>query len=178
MTQMKKIRQNLDDRLLEYMDGKLSDDEKLMIENLVQTDHHVRQRLGELQETESVLQLLPLEHPAKNFTDSVMSRLDDYPARASFSVRNSILLLFGIVLSIGLGASLLAMGVLGETQTTFHLMQLPLAEKYFRESLPPVTINDKLLLNMILFVNLALALLILDRAILKPFFKRRMEAGH
>jgi anti-sigma factor RsiW len=175
---MKKITQNLDDRLVDYLDGKLSEDEILTIENLLRADADVRQRLSDLQETESALRHLPLEYPAKNFTESVMRRLDDYPARASFPFRNSILLLFGVVLSIGIGAWLLAMGIFDQTQTTFQLMQLPLADKYISDSLPPVTINGKLLLNIALFVNLALALLILDRAILKPFFQRRIETGH
>jgi anti-sigma factor RsiW len=175
---MKKITQNVDDRLLDYLDGRLSDNEKLMIENLVQTDADVKQRFTELQETESGLRHLPLEYPAKNFTESVMSRLDDYPARAAFPLRNNILLLLGVVLSIGIGAWLLALGVFDQTQTTFQLMQLPLVQEYIRESLPPVTIHGKVLLNVILLVNLALALLILDRAVLKPFFQRRMEAGH
>ena len=178
MTEMKRITQNLDDRLVDYLDGKLSDDEKRTIENLVSADADVRQRLSDLQETESALRHMPLEYPAKNFTDAVMSRLDDYPARATFSLRNSILLLLGVVFSIGIGAWLLAMGVFDQTQTTFQFVQLPLAEKYIRDSLPPVTINGKLLLNIVLIVNLALALLILDRAILKPFFQRRMGAGH
>jgi hypothetical protein len=171
---MKKITEDVDDRLLDYLDGKLSGQENIRIENLMESDREVRKRFSELKEIESGLKHLGLERPAKNFTTSVMNRLDDDPIRAAFSLKNNILLLIGVVLGIGAGAWLLAAGVFDQTQTTFQLPQLPLAQKYM-ETLPSLKINSKLLINTILLVNLALALLLFDRAILKPLFKRRME---
>jgi hypothetical protein len=58
------------------------------------------------------------------------------------------------------------------------LNRIPLSHQYINRTLPSVSIDGKLIVNVIMVLNLALALLVLDRIILKPLFHRRIHTGH
>lgn len=175
---MRKIPQDIDDQLLDYLDDKLSPAEKSSVENLIAGNELFKQRLHQLKAIHHFLVgELPAE-PSKNFTNAVMNRLDESPAKSGFPIINGIFLLSGIIIAIGIGAWLLAAGVFDQSRTMVDLNQIPLSQRYLNYTLPSLSIDGKLVVNIIMILNLALALLVLDRMILKPFFKRRIQAGH
>jgi hypothetical protein len=45
--------------------------------------------------------------------------------------------------------------------------------KYLDWELPEIPFNGKLIVNLIIIANIALAFIVLDRAVLKPWFERR-----
>jgi hypothetical protein len=66
----------------------------------------------------------------------------------------------------------LSAGVFDGT-SSIDLNQTLLPNKYIQQSLPTISFNGKMVMNVIILLNLALAFLVLDRAVLKPWFERR-----
>lgn len=162
-----------DEHLLNYLDGTLNPQERNAIEQLLEADQQVALRLDALRSIHDYLLTSGADEPSKNFTQRVMERLQ-YPATSGYSPRNGILLLTGVLIAVGIAAVLLASGVF-DTTTTLDLNQLVVPNKYLDENLPSISINGKLIVNLIILVNIALAFIVLDRAVLKPWFKRRRE---
>ncbi len=159
-----------DDRLLEYIDGTLAPADREKLEREISGSLEIRMRLEELQSLSHTLRI-QLEVPSKNFTQRVMASLDYNPTRST-SIRNGIFLLAGVLVAVGLGSMLLAMGVF-DSPGTINLNNLVIQNDYIRQPLPSIPFDGKLVLNIIIVLNVALAFLVLDRAILKPWFENR-----
>ena len=172
---MEKITQILDDTLLNYLDGSILSEEKMRIEKLLQENGLLQARLQELRVVHLTLSQIKVEQPSKNFTQLVMGKLEGYTERSSFPIRNGILLLAGVLVAVGIVALLVSSGVFDQTQTVVDLNKINLPKQYIQEPLPTIPFNGKLLINIIIVVNLGLAWVVLDRAILKPYFQRRMQ---
>ena len=175
---MKKIPQSIDDKLLDYLDGKLSRQESIMVEEEIERDENIKARLENLRLTHQALNQFRLEQPSKNFTHVLMQKLDQNPVRSTgFSIRNRIFLLVGVLAAVGVASLLVSAGVF-DNASAIDLNQVNIPEKYFNEPLPTIPVSGKLIANIVIILNLGLAWIILDRAILKPFFQRRMQTGH
>ncbi len=170
-----KITQAQNDKLLDYIDGNLEGFEKKNIEQLLQTSRELQARLEELRKIDAALRLVRAEQPTKNFTQRVLHKLDQYPLRNSgFTLKNGILLLVGVLIATGIGTLLVAGGVF-DTTSSIDLNQTILPNKYIQKPLPTFNFNGKLVVNIIILLNMALAFLVLDRTILKPWFNRRAK---
>ncbi len=170
---MNKLSQEQEEKLLDYIDGTLSASEKELFEQAVKNSPAMQARLEELNALHTSLRTIKIEQPSKNFTQQVMGKLDQYPIRSSSLLsRNGILLLIGVLLAVGISSLLLAGGVFDNT-SSFDLNQTIIPNKYIQQSLPTISFNGKMVVNVIILLNLALAFLVLDRAILKPWFERR-----
>src|SRR4051812_32854336 len=126
---MKKIPQHLEDTLLDYVDGLLTDSERETFESLLRTEVALQNRLDEVRKANLILQQVALEQPSRNFTLTVMNRLDEYPVRSGLSIRNGILLLTGIIIVMAIAVLLLSAGVFDQ-QTTFDLGHFGLLQRY------------------------------------------------
>ncbi|HEY5916840.1 MAG TPA: hypothetical protein VIU13_05540 [Chryseolinea sp.] len=176
---MEKVTPESDNMLLRYIDGTLSLSEKQIIEKDLEQNELLRKRLDQLRSTHLLLRTNRLDQPSKNFTQLLMSRLNHEPLRGtSFPVRNSILLLAGVLLVAIIASVLVPAGVFDSISTTIDLNQVELPKKYLERTLPSISIDGKLMVNLIILINLVLGWLVLDRAILKPIFQRRAQAGH
>jgi len=177
---MKDRSQSADDKLSRYLDGGMSNPEKKAFEEELKINTVLRTELEHLQDIGFTMRNKMLEQPSRNFTQLVMSRLDQYPivAQKSFSIRNGILLLAGVLVAVGLAAVLVSAGVFDTAVTTIDLNQMQLPQEYLPKSLPSIPFNGKLIVNLIIVLNLGLAWVVLDRAILKPLFQRRIQEGH
>jgi hypothetical protein len=174
---MKKLPQHLEDTLLDYLDGTLTPSQRQDFEQSLKTNEALQGRLEEMRNAEQMLRYLTPDQPSKNFTLSVMSRLDQYPSRAGLSIRNGILLLIGIFTVMGMAMMLMSAGVFDET-ATFDLNNIGLVQRYIKQTLPSIPFDGRLVVNIIILLNLALAFVVLDRAILRPIFQKRMQTGH
>jgi anti-sigma factor RsiW len=158
------------------MDGGLKGIEKENIEQLLKSSPALQARLEELRKLDADLRTIKIEQPSKNFTQRVMSKLDQYPLRSNMTFRNSIFLLAGVLVAVGVGSLLVAGGVFDGTSTIDLNQTIVPVNKYIEKPLPTFNFNGKLMVNIIILLNLALAFVVLDRAILKPWFeKRRMS---
>ncbi len=174
---MEKTPNNIDEQLLDYLDNKLSPAAKSSVENLLTTRDDLQKRLQILKIISHNFHGQKREEPSKNFTFSVMNRLDESPVKTGLSTSNGIFLLIGVILTMGIGAWLLSAGVFDQSSTTIDLNKIPLTQPYIRFTLPSIPVDGKLVINIIVFLNLALALIVLDRVILKPLFQRRIQPG-
>jgi hypothetical protein len=174
---MKKVSQPVDDMLLDYLDGNLRGAEKEKVEQGLQQNPVWRARLEELRSVTTVLTGIKIEQPSKNFTAMVMSKLDQYPAQAGLSMRNGIFLLLGVLLAVGIASILVASGTFDAT-SNIDLNQVEISKKLIKTPLPAFEFSGKLLVNIVIILNLGIAWLVLDRVILRPLFKRRMQAGY
>ncbi len=175
---MDKVTQESDDLLLRYIDGTIGLSEKQNLEKELERNETLRKRFDQLRSTHSLLRANRLYEPSKNFTQQVMSRLSLDPLRGtSFPIYNGILILVGVLVVVIIASVLVPAGVFDNISTTIDLNQVEISKKYIEKTLPAVSIDGKLMVNIIIIVNLALGWLVLDRAILKPIFQRRLHAG-
>jgi anti-sigma factor RsiW len=175
---MDKLTPESDDLLLRYIDGALNQSERQQIEKDLEQNEILRKRLEHLRSTHLLLRANRMDQPSKNFTQLVMMRLNHDPIRGtSFPIRNSILLLAGVLLVAIIASVLVPAGVFDNITTTIDLNQVELPKKYIERTLPSISINGKLMVNLIIMVNLVLGWIVLDRAILRPLFQRRIQPG-
>ena len=80
---MKKISQHLDDELLLYLDGQLDSATKRKVELAFSKMKHSSSGLLSYRLWTHTSKGNVLEAPSKNFTQLVMSRLDQYPAQSN-----------------------------------------------------------------------------------------------
>jgi len=173
---MKKVSQELDDQLLLYLDGQLNSAAREGFELALKQNDALRQRLAQLQEMETSMKKNIVEEPSKNFTQLVMQKLDHYQApSSSFTMFNGILLLVGILLLTGIATVLVSSGVFDQATGTIDLNTIQLPKQYIQRSLPSISIDGKLVINVIILLNLGLGWVVFDRTILKPLFRRRMQ---
>ncbi|HEX6227175.1 MAG TPA: hypothetical protein VFZ52_22305 [Chryseolinea sp.] len=175
---MKEISQSLDDMLSDYLEGNLTKADNEKIERGLKENRAWQVRYEELKRVHSLLAQTAIEHPSKNFTASVMSKLSQYQAPRDFPLRNSILLLMGVLVAIGITTFLLAGGAYDNSNTSIDLNQLAIPKNITKTPLPSFEFSGKTIVNGVIILNLAIAWILLDRAILKPFFQKRIQAGH
>lgn len=171
---MKKLSQHVEETLQDYLDGTLEPSRREALEQQLRQDTGLQKRLEELRIADSLLRQSGIEQPSRNFTSLVMNRLDQYPLRSGLSIRNGILLLAGVLVVTAAAVVLLTTGAFNDT-ATLDLNNLTVTQQYIRQTLPTVAIDGKLMVNAIVLLNLALALIVLDRAVLRPWFQRRLE---
>lgn len=171
---MKKVSQQWDDMLLDYLDGKLDAARQAVVVEELRKNVDLQQRLQQLKLVDDALATNRVESPSKNFTSSVLSRLQHQPAKSSLSIKNSILMLLALVVMMSVAVILLSAGVFDKT-TTVNLNDMSVGQKLLNQSLPQISIDGKWLVNAIILLNLVIVFLVLDRAILKPYFQRRLE---
>jgi hypothetical protein len=174
---MKKISQQLEDILLDYIDGNLDTTQREAIEKSLKESRDLKERYEELRLVHFNLKSQPLFNPSTDFTSSVMNKLDQHPSRAGLSMLNGILLLAGIFIVLTIAIVLLSKGVFDQS-TSLDLNNVGPVNQYIKQTLPSISINGKLVVNVIVLLNLGLAFIVLDKAILKPLFTRRMQASH
>lgn len=130
----------------------------------------------ELNAIDRYLKTVRIEQPSVNFTQHVMSNLHRASATAlGLPSRNKILMLAGILVTIGIAILLLAGGAF-DSVTAITVDQDIVPNDQIREYIPSIPFNGKLVVNIVILMNLALAFMILDRAVLKPWFERRRHA--
>lgn len=160
-----------DDQLLDYLDGTLSPSDKQNLDIELQSSPELTKRLEELRSVTLTLKVEKLQHPSQNFTQRVMDHLHQYPVPKGLSIKNGIFLLAGVLLAAGICVVLLSAGVF-DTPGSIDLNGI-VQNDLIQQSLPSIPINGKLVVNIIILLNLAIAFLVLDRTILKPWFERR-----
>jgi anti-sigma factor RsiW len=175
---MNKLSPAKEEELLRYLDGELDPAQKINLESEIQSSVILKTRLEELQYVQSfLLHNANLETPSKNFTQKVMEGLDAQPVRSLFSPRKGLLLLIGVIIASAISLMLLTNGVFDQT-TTSLIVDAPIKNKWIQDPSFSIPFNGKILVNGIIFLNLALALMLLDRTILRPLFQNRTSVGY
>ena len=122
------------------------------------------------------LKSMRIEQPSVNFTQKVMSNLHRASAATlGLPSRNKMLMLAGILVAIGVAILLIAGGAFNNV-TSITVDQNIIPNDQLREYIPSIPFNGKLIINIVILMNLAPAFMILDRAVLKPWFEKRRHA--
>lgn len=130
----------------------------------------------ELNAIDRYLKSVRIEEPSANFTQHVMSNLHRASAvTLGLPSRNKMLMLAGILVTIGVAVLLIAGGAFNSV-TSITLDQTIIPNDQLRQYVPSIPFNGKLVINIVILMNLALAFMILDRAVLKPWFEKRRHA--
>ncbi len=171
---MEKITIQQDDRLLDYLDGKLSGAEAAMLKNQLEQSIALKQRLEELRLVHSLLSATSLAEPSKNFTQRVMNNLDHVPAKSNtLSPRNGLILLCGIIVASAITVLLLVTGSFDVMSKPIAIDAIRLPKEIVNQSLPSFSFSGKTLMKLLIVLNLGIAFLVLDRTVLKPYFGRK-----
>jgi len=176
---MGKLSSAKEEQLLRYLDGELDAAEKIKLDTEIQSSSLLKTRLNELETVRSFLiHRATLEIPSRNFTQKIMERLDAQPVISLYSPRKGLLLFVGVIIASGILVTLTTYGVFDQTSTSLILDTSPLRNKWMQDVSLSIPFNGKILMNGIIFLTLGLALILLDRTILRPLFQRRTSSGY
>ncbi|NOT77072.1 MAG: hypothetical protein HOP08_19280 [Cyclobacteriaceae bacterium] len=170
---MEKITTIQDDKLLNYLDGKLNELEVIQLRKELEASAVLQARLEDLRLVHRTLAHTTLDTPSMAFTNKVMLNLHSQSFPTYLSPKNGLLLLGGIIIAAGMLVVMITAGIFDQVNGPISLDKTLPVSQYFKQSLPTVSINGKLVVKIIVGLNLVLAFFILDRTVLKPFFQKR-----
>ena len=165
--------QNIEEKILEYLDGQTTMKDKAAFELLLKTDDQIAERFNQLKLVYSVLHSSKLETPGADFTHRVMSNLHVGSVSLPTSPRNGIILLLGIGVAMMLGVILLSSGWFEQLTGVINLEALRLPIKIMDKQLPSIPYNGAFLLKLLIGLNLVIAFVLFDKTILQPYFRKR-----
>ena len=161
-----------DEDILTYLDGLHGEVERKRFEKALQASPQLQKRLQWLQSVEKLFSENYIQAPSPEFSGKVMTALDK-PGYQRFP-KNGLLLLLGVLVALTFVVLLMSGG--NFDPGIFNQMvpkSLSIGNSHF--SVPSDGLPDlKMLINGILFLNLFLALLLLERVIFRPMFRRRI----
>ncbi|MEM1407163.1 MAG: hypothetical protein AAGG59_10340 [Bacteroidota bacterium] len=162
-----------DEVLLDYIDGSLIQSEAIRIKAAINANPQLRARLEELRLPDQHL-AGSLESPSANFTDAVWSKISQAKGNVPKFSLNSFLIVFAAMITVVLGSYFMTDSIidldlsLKVPNTVTEYVEVPQVEI-------PQGISLKTVSQILLYSLSFLLLLILDKAILKPYFKKRRE---
>ncbi len=169
---MDKFTTKQDDQLLDYLDGKMDATNLQQLKKALESSSVLQARLEALRLVHRTLSHGKLESPSPSFVSKVMMNLDNASFSSGLSPKNGLLLLMGVTVATGMLLVMLNTGIFDQFKGLVAWPQSLPAQKYL-QSLPAVSINGKLIIDILVGLNLLLAFLVLDKTVLKPFFQKR-----
>lgn len=168
---------DMNSKLFDYLDGTMSAEEKRMFEQVLNSSPALQKQVDEQRLLESSLRIFKLEEPSSAFAQNVMSKINQSSQGYSLSIRNGIFLLVGVMVVSLIATLLVQAGIFDGTGSLKAPNDVGILSQYIKQPLPSfsIPINGKLIVNGIILLNLAIGFVILDRAVLRPYFERRMR---
>jgi hypothetical protein len=176
MSDMEKIPTSMDDKLLDYLDGKLDGSALAQLRKELEASPSLQERLDRLRAIHRVLAHTKLETPSPLFVNKVMKDLHSVSLPSSLSPRNGLLLLAGTMVAAGILIVMISAGFFDTANGVVNLdsfQEISPIKKYIQQSLPAIPINGKIVIDILVGLNLVLGFLVLDKTVLRPFFQRR-----
>lgn len=164
-----------DEYLLRYLNSELEANEVAALKTQLAETPELTQRLDELRVIQTYLkQTNRIETPGENFTIKIMASLE-HTSIERISTRRGLILLIGSIVASGILLGLLSLGAFDSS--TAVLIEPPVKNTFINLQEISIPLNTKVLINGIIFLNLGLLFMLLDRTILKPLFQNRAAAG-
>ena len=157
---MEENKNNIDDRLWEYIDGQSPIDERSAIEKLIETNKQWKEKYHELLELHHLVQSSALEEPSLRFTKNVMEEIAKYqiaPATKAY-INNKIIWgigIFFVTLIIGFliyGFGQVDWNAGGDNNLPIDISKVNYG-KFFNNTY----------VNVFMMINVVLGLMLLDR---------------
>lgn len=132
----------------------------------------------ELASIDHYLKSIRIEQPSVNFTQKVMNNLHRTATLTlNLPSRKNMLILAGVLVALGITILWVAGGAF-ERITPLTVDQKLIPNEKIREHIPTIPFDGKLIFNIVILMNLGIAFIILDRAVLKPWFNRRAKVNY
>ena len=170
---MEANKNNIDDRLWEYIDGQSSIEEKSSIDKLIETNKQWKEKYHELLELHQLVQSSTLEEPSLRFTKNVMEEIAKYqiaPATKAY-INNKIIWgigIFFITLVVGFliyGFGQVDWNAAGNEKLPIDISKVDYS-KFFNNTY----------VNVFMMINVVLGLMLLDRYLAAKKKKLQKEA--
>jgi len=169
---MEANKNNIDDRLWEFIDGQSSMEEKSAIENLIETNKQWKEKYHELLELHQLVQSSTLEEPSLRFTKNVMEEIAKYqiaPAAKAY-INNKIIWGIGIFfITLIIGFLIYGFGQV-DWNANDNTLPIDISKvnygKFFNNTY----------VNVFMMINVVLGLMLLDRYLPAKRKKLQKEA--
>ncbi len=174
------MRQITDKELLDYLDGLLSPEDSTEIEEVLKKDGELKERYLHLQRVDKALEAVNTEEAAFDFSDKVMANLHDprYHKVSLLSIFNqkNLMMVGGILVGIMIGIYIISTGLAPSVLESVSLDSITIQDQSL--NLKPIwdSLTGGMFIKIFFLFDLLLALFLLDRAVLKPMFRRRTQA--
>jgi hypothetical protein len=170
---MEENKNNIDDRLWEYIDGQSSMEEKSVIEKLIETNKQWKEKYHELLELHQLVKSSSLEEPSLRFTKSVMEEIAKYqiaPATKAY-INNKIIWGIGIFfITLVIGFLIYGFGQVDWNASGSEKLPIDISKvdygKFFNNTY----------VNVFMMINVVLGLMLLDRYLAAKKKKLQKEA--
>jgi len=169
---MEENKNNIDDRLWEYIDGSGSVEEKSAIEKMIETNKQWKEKYHELLELHQLVQSSTLEEPSLRFTKNVMEEIAKYqiaPAAKTY-INNKIIWGIGIFfITLFVGFLIYGFGQVdwsaGDNNLPIDISKVNYG-RFFNNTY----------VNVFMMINVVLGLMLLDRYLAARKKKLQKEA--
>lgn len=164
-----------EETILEYLDGSLSSKQEEELQSILKTDKELASLFKHHQQIHGALEQESLRHPSAGFADRVMDSVNKlHTTRSRFFNRSRlfVIALVGIIIittAYYLSAKFYP-GIGGALRPELTLREISVDLNPARKFL-----DSDSLFKIVFYVNGVIGLLLLDRAVLKPYFARRRE---
>lgn len=164
-------REELEDKIQDLIDHKLSERDAENIKQQIKGDEYLTLYYNTLKEIDAGLHHIEPALPSEQFTKGVMSRLHE--SRSGSIDLKSFLVFIGILVCIALGVVYAPEFSVPDISPVNEQLNIPAGDQ-LKVNLPGLNLpSSEILLNSFYFGILFLALIYLDRVILKPLFRGR-----
>src|SRR4029078_5288299 len=169
---MEENKNNIDDRLWEYIDGQSLIEERSAIEKLIETNKQWKEKYHELLELHQLVQSSTLEEPSLRFTKNVMEEIAKYqiaPAAKTY-INNKIIWGIGIFfITLFVGFLIYGFGQVdwsaGDNNLPIDISKVNYG-RFFNNTY----------VNVFMMINVVLGLMLLDRYLAARKKKLQKEA--
>lgn len=169
-----------DQKIFDYIDGRLPGEESAEIRSMIESDPDLKARVERIRSSEKMLKSV-MESPSANFTDRVMTDIEQMTlakSRGRLSKRNlfgALVVFAGIVVGIFvLSSSFIDLSLLQQLGLDKSLLTTDVVD------VKPVVnlLDNDLFFKGFLFFDAFLAILLIDRLLLRPLLKRRTNFSY
>lgn len=164
-------REKIEEKIQDMIDGNLSQEEAAQVQKQIKEDEYLTLFYSTLKQVDSSLHDIPLLHPSGQFTSNVMQSLHR-PRVKAFDLR-SLLIFIGLIICAAVGLMYASQANIKIPNVSGISTEIPMADQ-MRLDLPTIDLpSSEVMLNVFYFGILFLALIYLDRVILRQLFKTK-----
>ena len=164
-----------EETILKYLDGLLSKEEETNLLAAIQHDEELEELFARHSQIHSALKNQIQESPSSSFAERVMASIEHLELAKTRFFNKSRLFVIALV-SLILLSTVYYLGM-KFYPTLGSALASELSLRQFRIDLNPARnfLDSNTLFKIVFYVNGVISLLLLDRAVLKPYFNRRKE---
>ena len=164
-----------DEKILDFIDGKLSGEERNSFQLLIEGNEEIAARYRLLKDVDRTLKEEKLKSPPSNFTSLVMQAILNPKLEHGKFFGKTRLIVLGILVFVFLGT--LYFLAIKYMPNTNNIIGDQVTIRDTTMNISPVSnfLSSDLLFKIVFYINGFVCLFLFERAILKPFFMRRKQ---